>query len=59
MHVVTTRPADANLPIFFNVDTSVGKGGSLIANELSTPIRLAITTGAMVLFVIGRIALQR
>jgi hypothetical protein len=33
--------------------------GSLIANELSTPIRLAITTGAMVLFVIGRIALQR
>ena len=30
--------------------------GSLIAAELSTPFRLAITTGAMVLSVIGRIA---
>ena len=27
MHLVTTRPVVSDLPIFFNVDTSVGKGG--------------------------------
>lgn len=31
----------------------------LVANNLSTPIRLAATTGAIVLFVIGRTALLR
>jgi len=33
MHIVMTRPADANLPIFFNVDTSVGKGGQNSSQE--------------------------
>ena len=33
MHIVTTRPADANLPIFFNVDTSVGKQGRNSSQE--------------------------
>jgi hypothetical protein len=33
MHIVTTRPVVSNLPIFFNVDTSVGKGGQNSSQE--------------------------
>jgi hypothetical protein len=33
MHLVTTRPVVSDLPIFFNVDTSVGKGGQNSSQE--------------------------
>ena len=33
MHIVTIRPVDGNLPIFFNVDTSVGKQGRNSSQE--------------------------
>jgi len=33
MHIATTRPMISNLPIFFNVDTSVGKSGQNSSKE--------------------------
>jgi hypothetical protein len=48
MHVVTTRPVDANLPIFFNVDASVGKEGRNSSQEdiLLVQFLLQVTAAA-------------
>jgi hypothetical protein len=48
MHIVTTRPVDVNLPMFFNVDTSVGKDGRNSSPEdiLLVQFLLQATAGA-------------
>lgn len=46
MHIVTTRPADANLPIFFNVDTSVGKQGRNSSQEDILLVKLLLKVTA-------------
>ena len=48
MHIVTTRPVDVNLPMFFNVDTSVGKEGWNSSPEdiLLVQFLLQVTAGA-------------
>ena len=48
MHIVATRPVDMIVPMFFNVDTSVGKDGRNSSPEdiLLVQFLLQVTAGA-------------